>query len=597
MASSFLARSSISLVLALLACRSFGQSFGRFGYESKWDLPALRVDQEGFRVFQPNAAKFKFSPPNASWKAVATHSMSQTVALNGAHVKKARANLASLGFELYCDGPFRLKLSTTSAPYLTWSEGSVGSGVPTAECAWVVVSFKDEQPPIAIGFIGPPAAMQVTGAAGDWTLATVEPRTGWIRISAPTGILPFRTNGAAELGSLKQRIAPIAIDFAAPGPVLKTSELAEDLSGVEWTVGFDRSRFVLPASWMLAPLGGYPVKVGGEPIATPIVTEYGPVYLSSLERLKIRFPTRRIPLGRALAVGGDPLPELGTVSSLHVPGVVELALSCLSSRADQTVRESARTVLEDFFESASYATEPHTLQKLPFDKSGEGLDVVASHALLMQCQQNADAVDATENALLLSLSSRRDWFNGLLWGPASERTRRASAIAALAGAFSPDPSRRLDGALFEAGVSGAQGLVVWRKRRSISTQEPVLIEPMKATRDAVFGKTLGSAFVKSLLGDLRLVGRRSYSMAAKGRTLTLSGSSEDLGAVSMLIHAAYPVEFTAGENIQSMTVDESFGDYRVQARLKAPGAFAIVAKIPDWAPLPPTFVAPPSYSE
>lgn len=86
-------------------------------------------------------------------------------------------------------------------------------------------------------------------------------------------------------------------------------------------------------------------------------------------------------------------------------------------------------------------------------------------------------------------------------------------------------------------------------------------------------------------------------MAAKGRTLTLSGSSEDLGAVSVLIHAAYPVEFTAGENIQSMTVDESFGDYRVQARLKAPGAFAIVAKIPDWAPLPPTFVAPPSYSE
>lgn len=146
-----MARRSISLALIALAlpAAGWGQAFGRFGYARTLAVPGFKIDQNGFTPAYPISDHIEFGRASGIWKATQTSSTEQTVSLQEftGNPSKVRASLLAPGFSLYFASGITFKLSATSAPYLTWTEGSASSGVPTPNVSWVILSFRDAQPP------------------------------------------------------------------------------------------------------------------------------------------------------------------------------------------------------------------------------------------------------------------------------------------------------------------------------------------------------------------------------------------------------------------------------------------------------------------
>lgn len=578
-----------------------GQDFGRFGYRSEWRLPALSMTREGIRAHHPEANQLRFDPVPPHWSPVATSETGQTVvlaAMGNSPVKKARADLFGLGCSLYVEGRLRLRATSTSSPFLTWTEGSVGSGVPTPAADWVALSFRDQQPPLAFGFESGPAALRIEGSSGDWAIETVEPYIGWVRVSAPNGIRPLRTNGAAELGELSALCRKLGSALFEPVPKLLSSDVEPDGLGLELRLAFDRPGAIVPPAWMLAPLAGYYVKLATDSELLPIQTEDGPIYVATEPAMNVRFPARRVPIGRALGYGPARLPEFGTVSSLHVPGVVELSLALLSGGADAPLRAIGTETLEGFFDQATYATEPFTKQSLPFSPSGDESDVVAAQSLLMQALQNGQTVPQT-NSLLTSLGWRRDWFTCSLLLEDETRRRRAMALAALSGALSPDPLRRLDGAYFQAGLAGLEGLEIWRRRRGLPAGPLAKSDPMRALRARIFGmRAVGpEPYFEYLLSPIRVLGPRGFALEDRDGLWYLVGLASDTGPISFSLLAPYSLAAEAGENVTELSAEDLFGNLQTTVRPKAAGPFTLRLIRPDWAPPLPASVPPPAYSE
>lgn len=511
---------------------------------------------------------------------------------------KMRANLLGLGFEVYCVGKLKLAIRTTSSPFLTWSEGSVGSGVPTPNTVWIGVSFRDSQPPLAIGFLSGPAGLQIQGSAGDWTLETVEDYKGWIRICAPNGIMPYRTNGAAELGDFAKLCKKLAMVISSPTPMIKSQSVLADSQGIDLNIELSGAGAVIPSHWMMAPIAGYPVKVSGSPEPTTVQTESGPVYLHSLPNLRVRFPARRVPLGRAIGLGNLNLPEPGTVSSLHIPGVVELALINLLANATQSHRMVAQETLDQFFEEAHYAIEPFSKQQLPFNSAGADIDVVGAHALLLQAMQNNFMEEPQNNSLLMSLSLRRDWFSGRLWVPDFDAGRGAMSLAALAGALSPEPERRLDGAMFEAALMAERGLEIWKRRRSQPVESPAKSGALLPLREALFTRTLAkrNAFADLLLSLYRLTGPRGFGFQQTSLTVVATGNIMEKLTVSFGLHTGFELAIRPKKNVENLVASGQFGTHRILVKPRDSGDFQISFDLPTWAPKLPSVAPIPGWN-
>ncbi len=509
-----------------------------------------------------------------------------------------RANLLGLGFEVYCVGKLKLAIRTTSSPFLTWSEGSVGSGVPTPNTVWIGVSFRDSQPPLAIGFLSGPAGLQIQGSAGDWTLETVEDYKGWIRICAPNGIMPYRTNGAAELGDFAKLCKKLAMVISSPTPMIKSQSVLADSQGIDLNIELSGAGAVIPSHWMMAPIAGYPVKVSGSPEPTTVQTESGPVYLHSLPNLRVRFPARRVPLGRAIGLGNLNLPEPGTVSSLHIPGVVELALINLLANATQSHRMVAQETLDQFFEEAHYAIEPFSKQQLPFNSAGADIDVVGAHALLLQAMQNNFMEEPQNNSLLMSLSLRRDWFSGRLWVPDFDAGRGAMSLAALAGALSPEPERRLDGAMFEAALMAERGLEIWKRRRSQPVESPAKSGALLPLREALFTRTLAkrNAFADLLLSLYRLTGPRGFGFQQTSLTVVATGNIMEKLTVSFGLHTGFELAIRPKKNVENLVASGQFGTHRILVKPRDSGDFQISFDLPTWAPKLPSVAPIPGWN-
>ena len=215
---------------------------GRFGYTESVDIPGFLVERKGFKVRQDQADWFGFEMPSKIWKPVATDEFSQTVQLTGAGLspEKARFDLLGAGFSLYFRHGIGLKLTSIQAPYLGWDEGSVGPGVPTPNLQWVLVSFRDSQPPLLLAVQGPKEAFRISGKPGDWRLRSATPYQGWVRVTAPLGLRPFATNTASSLGALTLQVKPLLKYLMDPIPKLLGAEYVDEPTAVTvslWAAG------------------------------------------------------------------------------------------------------------------------------------------------------------------------------------------------------------------------------------------------------------------------------------------------------------------------------------------------------------------------
>lgn len=479
-------RALISLLLAASVGLLAAQAFGRFGYVDEGQIPGFLVNKSGFAVRHGNADTFRFAAASRVWKPIQTNPVSQTVQLSGVAPSpdKLKQELLAPGFSLHFANGFRFQISSLKSPFLTWNEGTLegDAGYPTPETKWVLISFRNDQPPVLLAFPGKKSAVHCWGKPGEWYIGTKQAWEGWIRICSPFGVRGKRANTASELGEAAKQITANETVWTQPTPQIVESHIEDDEQGLTVETTFDRPGAVVPFALSLAPLAGTPVR-----IATPLTnleapTEEGPLVVATSNKLSFRLLARRIPTGRAVALGDAPSVQQ-TVSHLDHEGVTELAIGNLLAGIASGTTELAETTIGQFISEAVFENEPFTGQAMSYSADGKGMDLTAAYSLLMQSGLAVKRPTSEANSFFTSLTWRRDFLSWRLWAKDRILARRAAALAALAACLMPEAERRLEGAYLQAGLAAEIGLEVWRRRNGLpyeNTPQPETMSDMLA---------------------------------------------------------------------------------------------------------------------
>ncbi len=450
-------------------------------------MPGLLLDTTGFSSSAAGADKFSFALPFVKWDPVSTTDVSQTANIqsHGQSPVKGRADLTSTGFSLFFANGFRLSLKSAVAPFLSWKGGSVGPDLPTAPSNWVLVSFQSSQPPILLVFENRPVSAILNGKPGNWILRSSDLVGVWVRVVAPTGIEPVATASASQLGDLVTRVSAEESLWTQPAPLLQKLDVSSDATNVTATWHFDRPGARVPFAALLAPLGGYEVRVTSPVHAIDADTLDGPLSVCTGKDLTIHFPAPVLP-GSIFSGAGPDTPA--STDPKSVSAVANLAFASLfAGQAPKTV-QTAQDVLAQYLTSITYSIEPHTGDSLPYDGPGVGLDLAAAHSLLMQATLFQSPTDKTSpNALLTSVQWRRDWLSWLPAASDGDVARRSAALASVACLLRGDSQSRLDAAILEAGLEAERGRQMWLVKRGLAKQATSVLEPMDALRLALFG--------------------------------------------------------------------------------------------------------------
>jgi hypothetical protein len=591
-----------SLLLLVVGLGSaWGDGFGRFGYKPLPNLPGFILDQEGFSANSPGADRLSFGSPGRQWKPVATDENGQSILVDAKALgpQKVKYKLFQPGFDLYFDKGMQLNLGATGCPYLTWGEGTVTDGVPTPDTPWVLISFKTAQPPLLLVVESGAASFQIKGQAGAWRLGTDKPFQGWIRVIEPLGTAEVAANSAASLGQLNKRVFENVSIWTQKAPELLGLTVDADATSVEATWKYDRPGAIVPIGAALAKVGGYPIRILSKIRRLSEWNEEGPIAVTEEPLLKIRFPIRRIPLGRSVTLGKRLLSPIGTVSPIDIPSIVELGLENLLADRDIGTYKVATDTLESFLGDAAYTIEPITMQQLPFSASGEGLDLAACHALLMQATTISNQSSSEANSLFTSVVWRRDAYSWRLSVEDSKLARRAGALASIAGFLCPEPERRLQASMFEAGLAAERGLGILRSRRA-GTLEPMFTEPLDGLRKFAFYRDIKVAdedpFGRSLLSDIRVFGDSSVTLEAQGEAQSIQWQAPDTLAHQIIFATAYPIDLELG-NMKKLDIERALGLTQVRYVANQPGPCFANLRKPEWAKPIPATAAVPKYSE
>ena len=585
----------------LLGAVAHADSFGRFGYRPLADLPDFIVDPTGIRVRAPGSDQLLFPHPSKLFRPTQTSSTSQTVALDGGPgaPSAVRCSLIGASVDLYYSQGVELHLKADEPPFLSWKDGSVGPDVASPNSSWLLLSYPSEKSPIVFGFSGQRASFVMTGKAGDWKLSSPG-FSGWLRLLLPIGVQTAKTTDAASLGRLSSEVARESDRWSSPTPKVERVKISADDLGVDAEWQFDGPGAVAPPSVTLAQIGGYPITILSPHHSLPGYTNGGPLEAADGNTLKVHFPCRRIGLGRALGVGPYIEDPIASVSPNDIPSIVELAMDAMLAYRDPALAKLADDTSTRYLGDTVYAAEPFTGQQLPFDDHGSGIDLAAAHALLFQA--TSDAVGSTEpNALFDSVSCCRDWWSWKIWADAPATSARATALAAVAGALSQEPTARLMGATLEAGFDAQRGLNVWRRRLGLPQGDSVSLNPLPELRAGIFALNRPgispSPFFALLQSPLRVGVGGGVELKKDGGGYQLIWPAFDSKPSVITFLEPAKMEFSASENIHRLTVDASS---RLLSLFYVPiGGGTCIARLslPADFPAIPAQVPPPTYSE
>jgi hypothetical protein len=578
----------------------WSQPFGRFGYSTTPSIPGFDVFREGFSAKYEGADKLYFGAPADEWRVISLNPTEQLISLGKTgSCDLLRVNLYSPGFLVHFPKKFSLKLRTNLAPYLSWTEASVGSGVPTPKVRWIGVSFQDNQPPLVLGFLDGEASLQVDGKVADWEIHSTSDYTGWVRIALPLGTQPFATGSAASLGQFSMAVAASGNLWPRAVPVLKDFRLQDDDTALEATWIFDDRDVIVPVGAALANLGDYPLTIKSSTRRLPGSNEEGPVTISEEAHLTIRFPMDRVPLGRAITVGSSKQPEIGTVSAFDVSGVTELAFENLLASRELFARKTAEETVRTFIQEASYSPEPFTGQQLPFGTDGKGIDVSAANALLFQSYASSSKSNSSDNSLLTSVSWRRDWYTWRLAVTDQKLQRRAGALFSLAAALCPEPIRRLEGAMTQAGLAAERGLAIYFARQRHEIEEPPFFESLYEERNTIYEMTQQprevSPFAETWLGGLRIYGDLPVSCESAEGAFRLEWQGEN-APTGFTLASAFPITVESA-TVTNLDWTHFLGYTRIAYQSAFSGNNTLTFQIPDGVAQLPKFVAPSRYTE
>lgn len=599
-------RAVSSALLLAFVVGARAQAFGRFGYVPTTSFHGFKLSQEGVVADHPLADRLRFIRKMPEWRPLATSEFGQTIQLGPERFgepSRISTSLLAPGISVYFPLGMRFKVGSTAAPYLTWPDGSGSNGVPTPNVQWIGLSFRDSQPAMVLGFPSGATSLTITGKPGAWEVRA-DSVAGWVRFGLPRGLRAEPTNSAASLGRLSEDIQSNAGFWTNMPPAVQHFTTEGDANGggvvALWT--FDRPGALIPQAVSLAPLGGYPIHLESktERLVDDLALGEGPHDVCQTRYLKIGFPTRRIPVGRAVTVG-TPGPPIGTVSPLDVASVVELAFENFMGGRDTQTRKAAEDAFSEFVAQASYTKEPFTDQELPFNAKGTGIDLAAAHAFLAQALTSGSRPSSDANALLTSIGWRRDWETWLPWIEDKDVRRRAAALAALTGCLCPESNRRVAGGMLQAGLSAERGMAIWRKRNKLSDKDETFLEPLLRLRIGLFAlnqaREVGDPFIQTLLSPLRIYSDEAVTLSLKETDYTLSWTTLEAKAGVMTLASNTQLDLVAAENLPRFEVENLLGLSEIRYTPEVGGRCSFKLTLPDFMPRLPKMVLPPRYTE
>lgn len=512
-----------------------------------------------------------------------------------------RKNGFEPGFRLYFPLGLRLRFSTNLSPFLTWKEGTVDMDNPTALSKWVLLSFRSNQAPVLLTF-EQPVQLVITGESGDWTLNTVKPFKGWMRLMTPFGPEPMGATVGA-LGAAVKKLTPHIGPLSQMAPELIGFETRSDDYGITAIWTFDRAGAQIPMPLLLSKAGGYSTSVLTGVSSSSLEMSNGPVQWSTEPRIAVRFPARRIPAGRALTVGDIPISGASTVSALDFGGVAELGLATLISGRESRLQELVESVKAEFSAGVPSVVEPHTGKVTQILSGGKQCDTVAAKSLVDESLLSAQWESSPGAPLAFTmLQNQFDWQTWRVWSTELKSSARATGLMALAGGISQNEERRFWGAMAQAGHAALQAQAAYRSKRSFPALDVDSIPaPYVAIRASLYsvgdGKSIRMPFVESLLSPVRVLG--SYRVASefgeKGYLLSWEHEAGVPKSVNLL--SGFAIEVEAKENLKGIKPMGGLGVTQLVFEPEAAGKCQVLLRLPSWASKLPQTIPVPRYSE
>ncbi|MCB0825196.1 MAG: hypothetical protein KDC26_03325 [Armatimonadetes bacterium] len=493
------------------------------------------------------------------------------------------------GMEMYFALGFELNFGSNLSPFLSWGEGTVDAGNPTAPSNWVMVSFQADQVPVLLVF-DKPVQLIAEGSSGEWRVRTTERYKGWVRAMLPIGLEKIGMS-VAGLGQTVNKVKANAKYLTQSAPELVSVDVRSEESALVAIWNYDKPGAIIPIPLMLCKQGGYGVKIltGVTPPVGDL--DYGPLAFSTEPRIAVRFPIRRVPVGRGLSVGTVP-DGLTTVNPFDVPSVTELALKNLVCRRDLALKSAVDSVRTDFQRLSAQVNSSGAPRENP--------DILAAHALLEESIRIEELTEAP-NSFLAELLKTFDASRWVLTDADSKPDHRATGLAAFAAALSDDQSLRLRAAMLHAGLVAEKVLPIYQEKRGFEVKKGEQPDPLASLRLSLFSDatviTNIHPYVASLLGHVRVLSPIGVTVEPHEKGYRLSWIHRAGAPQSLVLLTGYPIEIEAETNLVGVKPSTLLGSTMLSFQPKEQGTCSVIIRLPAWASPLPVGVPTPGYSE
>lgn len=526
------------LLLGAAAQLAPGQATGRFQAGPAPELPGFAWSHRGFRAADSNGSLFQFSDPATSVRLQSASSRSaEWVVTGGRHAPShLRVNLRSPGFEMKVRPGFRFRLDSLRPPLFTTSVGTY-EGAPAPASRWVMVSFRENTPPVLFAFRQGVSEMRAQGSAGQWEVRFSPGYEGWVRVVLPFGQRPPATSETLieRLGRQASAIKGLAPFITGPSPKAQSQRVLIGASAMRLEQTFDVPGAILPSAPLLAAL------FSGAQAETPyrLISDSfseGPLAVSTSLNQSIRLPHGPLPLGRALTVGpwSADVPE-------EERRLLSVTPSSLRGRQPDQVLDLYARLTRGFAPFSSVESY------LPLDSSQ--VKLFADAAVKQAWWINEGILPDTSALALSALLWKMD---PLTWTLSSGLERQSEA--ALAALLSETPERRAEGLMLAYGLAAQKELKARADRFDFAS--PPSAPPLSFGLKVMLGLEPPGRDWTRLLAAPFWLQRGPQAWLRKGdRTWVLLFMAENSQPVTMTFRSRTPVSFDSATNVASLRAD------------------------------------------
>ncbi len=490
-----------------------GKTVGRFGFDAPIDSTLFEINPQGIKPKHDTGVQLDFwelSPPFVIEDASNDET---TFRLHNRALSPLRMRVShwSPSIELYFPQGLGLRWKAQKPPFLSWSEGSVGSRVPMPPSRWALLSSPELGIPILISFPDSQASIRVSGEPGNWVIRSNVEFKGWVRLTTPLGLKPVRTSDARTLGALVKRVSQLANYWHGRIPKVTGFKAVDGADGVNALWEFDAPGAAVPMPIVYAGSGGYSTRQRS-PVDGLTQKLLGmPTHYLSTKEMQVFFPMAPSVKGRL--VSGLPAPAPKLPDMLHVPDLVEIGLKAIAEPAASTYAPFAAGAAADFASRWPEITEPISNLKLAYDSKGKGMAVTAAYSLMAAASKDASGIEQDYFDQCFATWDMRTFMPAFDKGASRRRT---SAILAVALWISGTPRDRALAGMVQCGLAAERG----------ANSKLQLLEVLPEQRRAIFGpKEPANPLRAALDGQVEVSNRTPIKLTKQGNFFRAEWSS------------------------------------------------------------------------